>query len=103
MSDRTTPSKMPTYTQTVDNYPPFGGIEIETVRGPVRVVDAPGLTSLAFDRDEASSIGLMIYEPSHERGGVGVGMIVQMGPATARNFAASLVHLANRIDGGRTN
>jgi hypothetical protein len=80
----------------------FEGRTVEVARGPVRLSDAPGLTSVTIDHaDPAKSrVGVIVYRPARAGEELGAGMIGQMEASVARNFGASLLRLADKLDGG---
>ena len=96
------PLKTDTYEETVGEAEQIGCIDIQTVRGPVHCHDAPGIMTFRADiPGEQSGVWLLAYDPeARQHSGKGFGLIHQMKPDEARTVAASLLRLANQIDGG---
>ncbi|ALC12528.1 hypothetical protein [Sphingopyxis sp. 113P3] len=96
-------NKTPEYRETQGVALPLGLQLIETSRGVIRAVDAPGYTTLTIKHldPEFNRVGMFLYAP--EEGGVGAGMIAQMTPTEARTMAASLLKLAAMLDPGKPN
>lgn len=84
--------------------PPMAPTIFNTGRGPVLAMDWPGICSIGMMREgsETSTVAVMIYDPrpvlGHE--GPGTAALSQMTAEQARNFGASLIELADQIDGG---
>lgn len=79
-----------------------GPMVIETPHGQVMVLDAPGLTTTKIERPGVpTSIALIVYdpEPVPDLGNLGTALLAQLDPEIARAIAASLLRLANEIDG----
>lgn len=91
--------KTPTYQETNDQIAPIGPMSMVTRKGIITAYDAPGITSLEIRNEDGSvrSAAIVVYDPSPE---VGAGLIVQMSADSARRFGASLIGIANLIDGG---
>jgi hypothetical protein len=94
-------NKLEGYMAVTCSFPPLGGVHIETPRGPVLVADAPGFTTIRVNHEDEPSIAVLVYDPPRAGEEQGAGYIVQMSPDNARNAGASLIHLANLVDGGR--
>lgn len=87
--------------KTEDNFPSLGCLDVQTPKGLIHVHDAPGsMTTMVTHPDGERSVGVLLYDPEVPPGKV-QGIISQMSPGSARVMAASLVSLANEIDGGR--
>ncbi len=96
------PELTDTYEQTRGVACSLGGTTVMTPKGPVRILDAPGITTLFVKHpgDAAMNrVGVLLYttEPS------GLGMIGQLDADTARTTAASLLRLADELDPGKPN
>lgn len=83
-----------------DSITPLGGVEYQTPRGPVYAVDVPGYLNLEVVREDGSSIAIMLYHPPCEGQELGAAFITQMSAENARLIGASLIELANKVDGG---
>jgi hypothetical protein len=94
-------NKLDGYMAVTCAFPPLGGVQIQTSRGPVLVADAAGFTTIRVNHDDSPSIAVLVYDPAPDAEQTGTGYIVQMTPEQARHAGASLIHLANLADGGR--
>ena len=100
MTDTIKMHKLPGYSSHRETAEPIGQVLLETSYGPVMAVEAPGITTMMIEGGgKPSTIAVLVYMPQHSAD-PGMGLIVQVGPEAARNLAASLLHLANAIDGG---
>jgi len=100
-----TPQKLDTFEQHVGTAGRLGGVEIQTIRGPVFAVDAPGYSTMLLsfkDQPEQSRAMLLLYEPGRD-GSKGAGMMAQLDADQARTVAASLLRLAALIDTRKPN
>lgn len=83
----------------------LGCMDVQMPRGLIHVHDAPGITSTELlVNGQFTSIGLLIYDDDHKAstmGDRGFGMINQLDAAAARSFAASLMRMATKLDGGK--
>lgn len=74
---------------------------IQTAQGPVRMADAPGITTMLVSHakdPEWSSVGVLVYDPDAT-----IGMVCQLDATAARTIAASLLRLAAELDTGKPN
>lgn len=80
----------------------LGCLNVATHQGPVHCHDAPGVMTLEVTREDGSeSVAILLYRGPESEDSFGVGLIVQLDPETTRVLAASLLRLANRLDGGK--
>jgi hypothetical protein len=96
------PERTATYGQTRGVACGLAGTSVMTPNGPVKIVDAPGITTLLVkhpDDPDMNRVGVLLYtmEPS------GIGMIGQLTADIARTTAASLLRLAAELDSGKSN
>lgn len=86
-----------------NDIPPMEPTVFNTGRGPVLATDWPGICSIGMVRDgvEKSTVAVMIYDPKPFLGfgGPGTAALSQMTAEQARNFGASLIELADQMDG----
>lgn len=73
---------------------PIGRVSLNTARGIIVADEVPGLSSLLLQHEHGKTIGVLGYCAAH-----GHGCYVQLDAEGARNFASSLLHLANLLDG----
>ncbi len=100
------PEKTPEYEQTLGCAVKLGEMRIQTPHGPVRVTDAPGISSLLVTHPtdaDWSRVAIMVYEAPGPGRVAGFGMVAQLDATRARTVAASLLRLAAQLDGGRAN
>lgn len=98
MSEPMKPARSPHCITTRCNIAPIGPVDIVTPSGPVRAHDAPGLIALTVTTDAQTVIAVLAYDPTPD---IAHGLLAQMDPATARNFGATLLALADALEGGR--
>lgn len=88
---------LPGFMQGTHESTRIGSIKVDTPRGTIEAIEIPGLTSIMVERDNGDrSIVMLSYDPEHS-----AGVFVQLSPDLARNMGASLLHLANLVDGGK--
>lgn len=107
-SEVVTPMRTPEFQELRGAATALGNPIIATPQGKVRAYDAPGFTTMLGEREvmSKSMILLMVYNPNMreaDEAAIGTGMVVQLPPDSARSIAASLLRLADRIDGGKAN
>ena len=90
-------SGMPEISEDHD-LPYLGCLEITTVRGKIHVCEVPGYITTTVSVAGDETIGVILYSPPENGESHGVGSIVQLRPDFARNMAASLLRMANKID-----
>lgn len=91
------------FRETVGVAKALGEQLIETKRGLIKAIDAPGYSTMTVKHTDPTfnRIGLLLYVT--EESDVGSGMICQMTPTEARTIAASLLKLAADLDPGKPN
>lgn len=72
----------------------IGTVELKTARGVVVADELPGLATMLFEHGEAKTIVVLTYCTAHGRGSYS-----QLDADGARKVGASLIHLANLLDG----
>lgn len=93
--------KTDTFQSIGDSIEPFGDCQIVTVRGLISAAEVPGYTTILVERDGGpASVMVMLYHPPCDGADLGTGLITQLSASSARQVGASLIDLANRIDGG---
>jgi hypothetical protein len=97
-------TKTDTYEQTRGVADKLGCMDVETPKGICHIHDAPGVLTVEISGDgRVPSVGIMLYDPEPQTvSGKGVGFISQLDAGSARNVAASLLRMADRLDGGAT-
>lgn len=99
MSDPIKLEKTEHYQRTNCRIPPIGPCVIVTPRGSIQVEEVPGFLTIEVSRSKSpNSVVVMLYDPGSK-----AGLIVQMTADNALNAGASMIALANRIDGGEVN
>ena len=102
MSDipRASVKPLSTYSTAESHETAIGALLLSTSRGQVKAVDAPGLTTMLFEKaDDTKSVGVLVYIPGSDPNETGTGMIAQVNPETARRLSASFAHLADLAEG----
>lgn len=95
MDEPRTPERTETFEATLGVADKIGGL-INTPRGVVNAIDAPGvMTLLALRNDDPkmSRVAVLLYDPE-----LGAGFVAQLDASTARTTAASLMRLADKLE-----
>lgn len=96
------PKKTNTYQSVREQLEPLGDMVVQTPHGAVMCREVAGFTTLFFMREgQPATMMLMVFDPPVVPGGTGQAMGIQISASTARSLGASLIELANNIDGER--
>lgn len=88
--------QMPTGAKLQYTCTPIGPLTIATARGVIEAAEVPGCSTIEMRDPNGAPLTIMLflYDPE-----TGSGMFNQMSAEMARHMGASLIHLANRLDG----
>lgn len=73
---------------------PIGRVSLNTARGVIVADEVPGLSTMLVGYEGEQTVAVLTYCSAH-----GVGTFAQIDADLARKFGASLIHLANLLDG----